>query len=291
MPGLRGDVVHRQVLDRRLHDLGEPDGDELPPPVVRAQPAAYGRGSCGHGLVGVGHAIEHCSTVCEGQRHGLLPLPARRRPPRPRARVRRRRDRADRGRGAPAHHPAARVRRRQLDPRPGHRRAPGQGARAGPVEPLPAGRARRPLRRRLRHRRRRGPLQRRLRPGGRGDGPLVPRAPRLQLQRARHRQHGGAAQVRHRRAEASSGSSRCSRGDPQRLLHDRARRRVLRRHQHGRHRGGRRRRDRHQRPQVVVHRRRPPRLQDPRLHGSLRPRGRPALAPHDGARAARRARA
>ena len=33
---------------------------------------------------------------------------------------------------------------------------------------------------------------------------------RVQLQRAGHRQHGGAAALRHRRAAASSGSSRCS---------------------------------------------------------------------------------
>ena len=48
----------------------------------RRRSAAGVRGGCGH-------AIEHCSTVCEGQGHGLLPLPARRRPPRPRARLRR----------------------------------------------------------------------------------------------------------------------------------------------------------------------------------------------------------
>ncbi len=59
---------------------------------------------------------------------------------------------------------------------------------------------------------------------------------------------------------------------------------------HGRHRaaGGRRGRDR--RPQVVVHRRRQPRLQGPGVHGALRPRRGPALAAHDGARPARRPR-
>ena len=41
-----------------------------------------------------------------------------------------------------------------------------------------------------------------------------------------------------------------------------------------------------QRPQVVVDRRRPPRLQDLRLHGAHRPRRRPAPPPLDGARAA-----
>ncbi len=53
----------------------------------------------------------------------------------------------------------------------------------------------------------------RLRTAGRADGPGdVPGAVRLQLQRPRHGQHGGAAQVRHRRAEGASGSSPCSTG-------------------------------------------------------------------------------
>ncbi len=49
----------------------------------------------------------------------------------------------------------------------------------------------------------------------------------------------------------------------------------------------RRRRGRRQRAQVVVHRRRQPGLQDARVHGAHRPRRRPALEAHDGARAPR----
>ena len=59
---------------------------------------------------------------------------------------------------------------------------------------------------------------------------------------------------------------------PQRLPHDRARGRLLRRDQDGRHRGSRRRRGGHQRPQVVVDRSRPPRLPASALHGPHRPR-------------------
>ena len=119
-------------------------------------------------------------------------------------------------------------------------------------------------------------------------GRSVPRAVRLQLQRARHRQHGGAAEVRHRRSSAASGSSRCWTARIRQRVHDdRARRRLLRRHQHGGDRGRRRRRGRHQRPQVVVDRRRPPGLQDPRVHGAHRPRRRPAPPAHDGAGPAR----
>ena len=93
-----------------------------------------------------------------------------------------------------------------------------------------------------------------------------------------------------RRAEEAVARAPAARRDPQRLLHDRARRRLLRRHQHGGHRGRRRRRGRHQRPQVVLHRHRQPRVQDPRLHGAHRPRRRPALAAHDGAGPPRRRR-
>ena len=78
--------------------------------------------------------------------------------------------------------------------------------------------------------------------------------------------------------------------DPVRVLHDRAGRRVVRRHQHGGHRGRRGRRGRRQRPEVVEHRGRPPGLQDPDLHGSHRPGRAPVRAAHDGARPARRPR-
>ena len=70
----------------------------------------------------------------------------------------------------------------------------------GAVEPLPAEGARRPgdqpVRREVRHRRRRGAVERRLRTAGRADGSLGHRADRVQLQRTRHRQHGGAAALR-----------------------------------------------------------------------------------------------
>ena len=79
-------------------------------------------------------------------------------------------------------------------------------------------------------------------------------------------------QVRHRRAAAGVARAAARRADPLGVHDDRARRGLLRRDQHGGHRDRRRRRGRHQRPQVVVHRRRPPGLQDPRVHGALRPR-------------------
>ena len=58
------------------------------------------------------------------------------------------------------------------------------------VEPLPAG-----------ERARRRPQQPRLRAALRGDGPGRLRARGVQLRRSRHRQHGGARALRHRRAE------------------------------------------------------------------------------------------
>ena len=73
------------------------------------------------------------------------------------------------------------------------------------------------------------------------------------------------------------------RPDPARVRDDRAGRRLLGRDHHGGDRDRRRRRGRHQRPQVVDHRRRQPRLQDHRLHGAHRPRRRPAPPAHDGA--------
>ncbi len=53
----------------------------------------------------------------------------------------------------------------------------------------------------------------RVRADRRGDGPQLPRARGLQLQRARHRQHGGPLEVRLRGAEGSAGSRRCSPGE------------------------------------------------------------------------------
>ena len=118
-------------------------------------------------------------------------------------------DRAGRG-GVPPRPRRAAAHRRPVAAAAGDRGAQGQGPRARPVEPLPAQGARRRVRRAVRHRRRRGPDQRRLRADRRAHRPVRDRAAGAQLQRARHRQHGGAAQVRHRRAARASGSSRCS---------------------------------------------------------------------------------
>ena len=62
------------------------------------------------------------------------------------------------------------------------------------------------------------------------------------------------------------------RQDPLGLRHDRARRRLVRRHQHPLRDPPRRRRLRHQRPQVVDLRRHPPALQDPHRDGQDQPR-------------------
>ena len=78
------------------------------------------------------------------------------------------------------------------------RRTAGRGPRARPVEPVPAGRARRRAH------------QPAVRAAGRdhraqpGPGPG-----RAELRRARHRQHGSAGHVRHPTSSARRGSSRC----------------------------------------------------------------------------------
>ena len=75
--------------------------------------------------------------------------------------------------------------------------------------------------------------------------------------------------------------------DPLGVLHDRARRGLLRRDQHAGHRDARGRGGRAQRAQVVEHRRRAPQLQGGDLHGPHRPRRRPLPPALDGARPAR----
>ncbi len=75
----------------------------------------------------------------------------------------------------------------------------GRGARARAVEPVPARRARRRA------------DQPAVRAARRDHRPQpAPGAGRAQLRGPGHREHGGARRVRHRRAAASSGWSRCS---------------------------------------------------------------------------------
>ena len=77
-----------------------------------------------------------------------------------------------------------------------------------------------------------GPDQRRVRAAGRDHGPQPDRQRGVQLLGARHRQHGGADDVRHRRAEGHVVATAAGRRDPLGVRHDRARRRVERRHEH-----------------------------------------------------------
>ena len=96
-----------------------------------------------------------------------------------------------------------------------------------------------------------GLTQRRVRAAGRDHGPQPHRARGVQLRGARHRQHGGADPVRHRRAEGAVADAAARRRDPLGVRDDRAGRRQLGRHQHRDADRARRRRVRAQRPQVV----------------------------------------
>ncbi len=98
---------------------------------------------------------------------------------------------------------------------------------------------------------RRGALERRLRAAGGDPRALAHRLRGVQLLGARHRQHGGAAPVRHAGAEGSLAAAAARRRDPLRVRDDRARRRQLGRDQHRDADRARRRRVRAQRPQVV----------------------------------------
>ena len=111
----------------------------------------------------------------------------------------------------------------------------------------------------------------------------------VQLLGARHRQYGGAPPLRHARAEGAVAEAADERRDPLRLPDDRAGGRLVRRDQHPVRDPPRRRRLCHQRPQMVVVRRRRSALQGRDRDGQDRS-GRPqAPAAVDGADAARRA--
>ena len=121
-----------------------------------------------------------------------------------------------------------------------HGRAAGQSARDRAVEPLPA-----------RARMGRGPHQPRVRAAVRGDGPLGDRARSVQLQRARHGQHGSVRALRLRRAQGALAAAAARREDPLGFLDDGARGRVVGRDEHQRGDRAQGRRVRDQRAQVV----------------------------------------
>ena len=67
--GLGSDGVEREVLDRLLHQHPQPDPEQLAPALVLAQPdPRLLRGV-------IGHAIEHCSIVWQGQAMDFAPSP------------------------------------------------------------------------------------------------------------------------------------------------------------------------------------------------------------------------
>ncbi len=146
-----------------------------------------------------------------------------------------------------------------------------RGPRARAVEPVPARRARR------------RPDQSPVRAAGRDHRPQPgARAGGVELRRAGHRQHGGAGHVRHPRAAGPVAQAVAGRADPLRVLHDRARGRLVGREQHRHPDRARRRQLRDQRPQMVVVRRVEPQLRDPDRDGQDRPgRRAPPPAVHD----------
>ena len=133
--------------------------------------------------------------------------------------------------------------------------------------------------------------QHRVRAAGGDHGPDEDRRGGVQLLGARHRQHGGAARVRHGRAAGALAAAAAGRRDPLGLRDDRAGRRQLGRDQHRDADRARRRRVRAQRAQVVDHGRAAPELPHPDRDGQDRPGGAGLPAAVDGARPARHARA
>ncbi len=110
----------------------------------------------------------------------------------------------------------------------------------------------------------------------------APRSRRAELFGPGHRQHGTAVDVRHRAAEEGVAHPVARGRDPFGLRHDRARRRVLGRHQHLHQYRSRRRRLRDQRPQVVHQRCDESQRQDPDRDGQDGSVGRQASpAEHD----------
>ena len=103
-----------------------------------------------------------------------------------------------------------------------------------------------------------------------------------ELRRPRHRQHGAARRVRQRGADRALAAAAARGRDPLHVLHDRARRGLLRRDEHRDQDRARRRRVRDQRPQVVVIGRDGPALQAADRDGQDQPRRRTAPpAVHD----------
>ena len=123
-----------------------------------------------------------------------------------------------------------------------HGRAAGRGPPARAVEPVPA-----------RPGARRGPDEPAVRPAGRDHRAQPARRPRgAELQRAGHREHGAAAPARHARAAGAVAGAAAGGPDPLGFLHDRARRRLVRRVEHrAADDAHRRRRVRPERAQVV----------------------------------------
>ena len=145
------------------------------------------------------------------------------------------------------------------------------GAPSRPVESLPAGRARC------------GSDQPAVRPARRDQrAQSAARTRGHELLRAGHGEHGGSRHVRHAGPAPPVARAAAGGTDPVRLLHDRAGRRQLGRHQHhGADRTGRRRVRRH-RPQVVVDRRDEPELPAVRRPGHDGPGRAPAPPAVDG---------